>query len=88
MNVKINPRSSRSEIVGFEGGVLKIKVRAVPEGGKANLELRELVAVALGLAKSRVNIKLGHKSREKVVAIDTDLDRETLENKLSRSGRE
>ena len=45
LTVKVIPRSSKSEIAGtMADGTLKIKLAAVPEKGKANEELRELLA--------------------------------------------
>ncbi len=45
--VKIVPGSSRTSIEGLLGGVLKIKVAAPPEKGKANKELTAFLAKRL-----------------------------------------
>lgn len=45
LNVKVVPRSSRSEVAGtMDDGTLKVKVAAAPEKGKANEELCSVLA--------------------------------------------
>jgi uncharacterized protein len=40
LSVKVIPRAKKTEFVGYmEDGTLKIRLRAVPEDGKANMEL-------------------------------------------------
>lgn len=72
--VRLTPKSGRDEIVGVEdfGGeaVLKARVRAVPEDGRANASLEKLIAKWLGLPPSSVKVAVGGKSRLKQVAID------------------
>ena len=67
--VKVQPRSSRSGIEGVEGDFLKVRLHAVPEGGKANEELVELLHRALRLARQNIKILRGEKSRSKWVEI-------------------
>jgi uncharacterized protein YggU (UPF0235/DUF167 family) len=50
--------------------VLKARVRAVPEKGKANAALEELIARALGVPKSAVSVIAGGTSRLKSVRVD------------------
>lgn len=52
--VKVVPSASRAQIVGFREGVLKVRVTAPPEAGKANRALEELLAAALGLKQAAV----------------------------------
>jgi uncharacterized protein len=72
--VRLTPKSGRDEVVGVEdfGGeaVLKARVRAVPENGRANQSLEKLIAKWLGLPPSAVKVAQGGKSRLKQVAID------------------
>ncbi len=76
LKVRLTPKSSRDEIAGVEDyageKVLKARVRAVPEGGRANAALETLIAHWLGLPQSRVSIARGGKSRLKEVAIEGD----------------
>ena len=75
--VRVTPNASRDEIperacddAGRE--VLKVKVRAVPEGGKANRAVEKLIAKTLGLPKSAVRVVTGETSRIKGVGVDTE----------------
>lgn len=70
--VKVIPKSARSEIVGWEGDVLKVRLKAVPEKGEANEELIRFLSRELKIAKSLITILRGHTSREKTVHIGTD----------------
>jgi uncharacterized protein (TIGR00251 family) len=69
LNVRVIPNASRDEIVGESDGVLKIKLRAVPEGGRANKALCSLLAKQHGCRVRDVRIVSGEKSRVKVVEI-------------------
>lgn len=44
IQVRIQPKSSRDEIVGLHGGRLKIKISAPPVDGKANERLVLFIA--------------------------------------------
>ena len=55
-----------------DGPVLKVRVRAVAEDGQANRAIALTVAQWLGLAKSRVEVASGSKSRFKTLAITGD----------------
>jgi uncharacterized protein (TIGR00251 family) len=67
ITVKVVPGSSRSEIVGRHGQMLKIKVAAPPEKGKANKALLEFLADTLNLKKTALEITAGHTSSIKQV---------------------
>jgi uncharacterized protein (TIGR00251 family) len=76
--VRLTPKSSRDEVVGIEdhGGecVLKARVRAVPEAGRANSALETLIAKWVGVPPSTVTVAHGGKSRLKQVAVAGDGD--------------
>jgi len=69
VRVKVLPRSSRSQIVGKEGDVYKVKLTAPPVEGKANKALKELFAGRLGIPKGNVEIISGEFARIKSVRI-------------------
>lgn len=50
--------------------MLKVRVSAPPERGKANAAVEELLAAALGLPRERVKIVAGASSPRKIVEID------------------
>lgn len=62
--VKVTP-GARQEALGIEAGRLLAKVRAKPEDGKANEAVRDLLAAALCIAPSRIELLRGATSREK-----------------------
>jgi uncharacterized protein len=65
------PNASKSVVVGWqEDGRLKVKVAAVPEGGRANKAVEELLSDALGLPKRCVAVEKGETSREKMLRIN------------------
>lgn len=67
ITVKVVPGSSRSEIIGRHGTMLKVRVAAPPEKGKANKALLEFLAKQLNLKKTDMEITSGHTSSVKQV---------------------
>lgn len=65
LNVRVQPRSSRSGVDGVMGEALKVRLHSAPVDGKANQELIETLAEAFGLAKSSVRFKGGETSKTK-----------------------
>ena len=68
--VHVQPRASRCEICGPKDGELKLRLTSPPVEDAANKQCVELIAKTLGVAKSRVSIKSGAKSRHKVVRVE------------------
>jgi len=66
--VRVTP-GARAEALQLSDGRLVAKVRAKPEGGKANEAVIALVATALGIAPSRVKLLRGATSREKMLQV-------------------
>jgi uncharacterized protein (TIGR00251 family) len=69
LRLRVSAGASRSRILGIHGGALKLSVKAPPERGRANREVRALVAGAFGLAPSDVEIVSGEASPDKVVRL-------------------
>jgi len=67
VSVKVLPRSSINQIVGFEGDILKVKVKSAPVDGLANRDLILLLSKCVKVAKERVEIISGHRSRLKKI---------------------
>jgi len=81
--VKIVPGSSPpTRICGLLNGMLKIKVSAAPEKGKANRCLVEFLAKQLGVKCSAINIISGKNSPVKRVQV-LGISAETLLRKLN-----
>lgn len=81
--VHLTPKASHNKIEGWaldtEGQkVLRVKVTAVPENGKANEALIKLLAKALHLPKSKITLIRGEISRIKQFEIEMEEDSFTL----------
>jgi len=62
--LRVTPRADR-DALQIEGGLLKARVRAVPEDGKANASVISLLARALGVPVAQVELLRGAQAREK-----------------------
>ncbi len=79
IDVRLTPKGGADRIDGpaeLAGGraVLRVRVRAVPEKGKANAALERLIAGALGVAPGNVAVACGHRARIKTVQVSGDAD--------------
>ncbi|HEY0329738.1 MAG TPA: DUF167 domain-containing protein [Rhodopseudomonas sp.] len=75
--LRVTPRGGRDDIDGLETlangrSVVKVRVRAIAEGGEANRAVTELLAKALGVPKRAVRVLSGTTSRLKQLAVDGD----------------
>ena len=68
--VHVQPRASRSEIIGQHGAALKVRLQAPPVDGAANEALVRLLADSLGVPLRSVRVVSGATSRAKTVEID------------------
>lgn len=66
--VRVTP-GAKSEGLEIAAGRLLAKVRAKPEDGKATAAVQGLIAAALGIAPSRVELLRGATSREKLFRV-------------------
>ena len=67
--IKAIPNAPRSEVVGWLGEALKVKVHAPPVEGRANEVLCEFLADTLGLPRRAVTVLRGDTSRQKLIRI-------------------
>ena len=77
VTVRLTPNGGRDGIDGVESGAdgqdhLKVRVRAVPEKGKANQALITVLAKEIGVAKGRISFLSGETQRKKILRIDAD----------------
>jgi uncharacterized protein YggU (UPF0235/DUF167 family) len=68
LGVRVVPRSGRT-IVETTSDAIVVRVRAVPEGGRATEEARRALAGALRVPPSEVTLRRGRRSREKVFEV-------------------
>lgn len=68
--VRVTPNARREALEAEAGGPVRISVTVVPEDGKATLAARDLLAKAMGVAKSRLTLVRGAKSRDKLFRLD------------------
>ncbi len=83
LSLVIQPRASRSRVVGEHDGRLKVQIAAPPVEGEANAELVELLSDLLGVPKRQVEILSGETGRRKRVRV-TGVDVATAEAALRR----
>jgi uncharacterized protein (TIGR00251 family) len=76
IKVRVQPKSSRNQVDGFQDGALRVRVTAAPTEGQANAAVIALLAKTLGVSKSRLEIIRGYNSRDKVVSVDTLTEQE------------
>lgn len=77
LRVRAQPNASKDAIEGLGADAsgqtfLKVRVRAVPEKGKANAAVEKLLAKALRLPTSAVSVEKGETQRIKTVRISAD----------------
>lgn len=81
LDVLVQPRASRSRLVGLQGDRLKVQLAAPPVDGEANEALLRLMAEHFDVARRQVSLRRGESSRRKTVAID-GVDGDTARRRL------
>jgi uncharacterized protein (TIGR00251 family) len=81
ISLHVYPNAPRNQVVGFEGGVLRVKVAAPPLKGQANRELVAFLSQLLGVSRGSLAILKGHTSRDKLIAV-SGLSREEVIKRL------
>ncbi|MEZ4870658.1 MAG: DUF167 domain-containing protein [Bdellovibrionales bacterium] len=69
LKVTVKP-NSKNESVEFSEDVCTVRVNSPPVDGKANKRVTELLAKHYGVAKSKISLISGHKSKIKIFSID------------------
>lgn len=75
--LRVQPGAGRDALVGLQRGadgslVLKLKVAAPPEDGKANAAVIRLLAKSWDLPRGALSLLRGERDRNKVLAIASD----------------
>jgi uncharacterized protein (TIGR00251 family) len=81
--VRVMPRARQDEIAGMREGVLLVRTTAPPQDGRANAAVLRLIAKRLGIARTRVVLVAGARSREKLLRIEGLTGAEARERLLS-----
>jgi uncharacterized protein (TIGR00251 family) len=69
LHIRVQPRASRSAIVGPHGDALKVRLTAPPVDGAANEELIRFLAKEFGVPQRAIEIVAGLSSRRKTVRV-------------------
>jgi len=80
--VRVVPRASKNEIVGFHGDALKVRLAAPPVEGRANEALIAFLAHRLGVRRRQVEIMAGATARRKMIHVIGLLAQEVEERLL------
>ena len=83
VTLRVQPGARRNEVVGLVEGVLRVRVTAPAQGGKANRAVVQLLADLLGVPRGRIRILRGHASRDKVIFVESVGQEEALCRLLS-----
>jgi uncharacterized protein (TIGR00251 family) len=67
--VRVQPRASRNEVVGWQDDALRVRVTAPPADGLANRAVTDLLARALRLPASQIALVRGAASRDKLFRV-------------------
>ena len=79
--ISVQPRASRTEVVGLHGDAIKLRVAAPPVEGAANEKVIRFLADALDVGRQQVTIVAGLGARKKTVrvsGVDAKVVRERL----------
>lgn len=69
LNVYLQPKAAKNEIVGVHGDAIKIRIKAPPIDGKANAELQQFLAKLFKVPKSKIEFLSGELNRQKRIVI-------------------
>jgi uncharacterized protein (TIGR00251 family) len=70
LSLYVQPRASRTEVVGRYGDAIKIRVAAAPEDGAANEVLVRFLAEHLSVPRSALTLRSGAGARRKRVVVN------------------
>lgn len=68
-NIKVVTKSSKNEVF-LENDIIKVKITEIPENGKANKAIIDLLSKTFKISKNKISIISGLKSSNKTIKID------------------
>lgn len=69
LNLRVQPRASKSEILGLRGTSIKAKVTAPPADGRANEAVLDLLAATLEVKRAQLSLVGGPKAHDKRILV-------------------
>ncbi|HEX7373579.1 MAG TPA: DUF167 family protein [Steroidobacteraceae bacterium] len=69
LELRVQPRASRSEFAGVHGDRLRLRLNAPPVDGRANAALVEFIASVFDVPRARVVLEQGLTTRDKRVRV-------------------
>lgn len=87
ISVQTQPNAKRAGVVGIQAGRLKIAVTEAPEKGKATAAVADVLAEALGVKRSQIELSAGASSRHKrfrITGLTVDEARQRLAAQLPK----
>lgn len=69
LRVRVQPGAARDEVLGWREDALRVRVAAPPHDGRANQAVTRLLAAALGVAPSAVELVRGAAARDKLFRV-------------------
>lgn len=69
LEIRVQPRSSRNQILGEQEGFLRVKLTAPPVEGEANQALLDFMASQLHTSRKNLSILRGSNARQKLLEI-------------------
>lgn len=69
LRLYVQPKASKTEVVGLHQGRLKVRVQAPPVDGQANVAIVKLFARHLSWPKSQIEVATGQTGRNKTIEI-------------------
>jgi uncharacterized protein (TIGR00251 family) len=76
LNIRVQPRSQKHDIIQIGTDSYRVRVAAPPSKGKANKEVIRIIADHFRLPVSSVQIVRGSTTRDKVVAIERNVQKQ------------
>ncbi len=70
IKVKVKPNARKEEIKKLDKDYFEVKTTVVPEKGKANKRVIELLSKYFKIPKSRIKLVKGETSREKIFELE------------------
>ena len=75
INLKVIPNAKKTEIIGLLDEALKIKIASPPVDGKANAQIIKFFSNYLDIAKSKLEIVSGEKSKYKQLKVKENFEK-------------